>query len=153
MLGSDFLIDVDMVVVAVGAGPNRALFEDAGGLERNERGYIRSYTESGRTSLPNVWAGGDIVTGAATVILAMGAARTAAEGHARVPHERVVGLGVTLGRERTCKGPARRQRGCLVGLCRARDGSGQALVSASASVSRCASSSQYDATPSSTSSQ
>ena len=79
VLGSDFLIDVDMVVVAVGAGPNRALFEDAGGLERNERGYIRSYTESGRTSLPNVWAGGDIVTGAATVILAMGAARTAAK--------------------------------------------------------------------------
>ena len=79
ILGSDFLIEVDMVVVAVGAGPNRALFEDAPGLERNRRGYIRTFTESGRTSVPGVWAGGDIVTGAATVILAMGAARKAAD--------------------------------------------------------------------------
>ncbi len=79
MLGSHFLMDVDMVIVAVGAGPNRALFERAPGLERNERGYIRSYSESGRTSVPRVWAGGDIVTGAATVILAMGAARKAAD--------------------------------------------------------------------------
>jgi len=79
VLKSDFLIDVDMVVVAVGAGPNRALFEDAPGLERNERGYIRTFSEAGRTSVPKVWAGGDIVTGAATVILAMGAARKAAD--------------------------------------------------------------------------
>jgi glutamate synthase (NADPH) small chain len=79
VLKSDFLIDVDMVVVAVGAGPNRALFEDAQGLERTQRGYIRTFTESGRTSVPRVWAGGDIVTGAATVILAMGAARMAAD--------------------------------------------------------------------------
>jgi glutamate synthase (NADPH) small chain len=79
ILKSDFLIDVDMVVVAVGAGPNRALFEDAHGLECNERGYIKTSTESGRTSIPRVWAGGDIVTGAATVILAMGAARKAAD--------------------------------------------------------------------------
>ena len=79
VLGSDFLIEADLVVVAVGAGPNRALFEDARGLERNARGYIRTFTESGRTSVPRVWAGGDIVTGAATVILAMGAARTAAK--------------------------------------------------------------------------
>jgi len=78
ILKSDFLIDVDMVVVAVGAGPNRALFEDAPGLERNERGYIKTFSDSGRTSVPKVWAGGDIVTGAATVILAMGAARKAA---------------------------------------------------------------------------
>jgi len=77
--GSDFLIGVDMVVVAVGAGPNKALFEDAAGLERTPRGYIRAYTEAGRTSVPRVWAGGDIVTGAATVILAMGAARKAAD--------------------------------------------------------------------------
>ena len=68
-----------MVVVAVGAGPNKALFEDAAGLERTPRGYIRAYTDAGRTSVPRVWAGGDIVTGAATVILAMGAARKAAD--------------------------------------------------------------------------
>ena len=79
VLGSDFLIGVDMVVVAVGAGPNKALFEDAAGLERTSRGYIRVYTDAGRTSVPRVWAGGDIVTGAATVILAMGAARKAAD--------------------------------------------------------------------------
>ena len=79
ILKSDFLIDVDMVVVAVGAGPNRALFEDARGLERTDRGYIRTFSESGRTSVPKVWAGGDIVTGAATVILAMGSARKAAD--------------------------------------------------------------------------
>jgi glutamate synthase (NADPH/NADH) small chain len=79
VVGSDFLIGVDMVIVAVGAGPNKALFEDADGLERTERGYVRAYTDAGRTSLPRVWAGGDIVTGAATVILAMGAARKAAK--------------------------------------------------------------------------
>jgi glutamate synthase (NADPH) small chain len=79
MLDSTFLLDVDMVVVAVGAGPNRALFEGAPGLVRDERGYIRTFTPAGRTSLPRVWAGGDIVTGAATVILAMGAARKAAD--------------------------------------------------------------------------
>jgi glutamate synthase (NADPH/NADH) small chain len=78
-IGSEFLMGVDMVVVAVGAGPNTALFEDAGGLERTSRGYIRAYSPSGRTSIPRVWAGGDIVTGAATVILAMGAARAAAD--------------------------------------------------------------------------
>jgi len=78
-IGSEFLMGVDMVIVAVGAGPNTALFEDAGGLERTTRGYIRAYSPSGRTSIPRVWAGGDIVTGAATVILAMGAARGAAE--------------------------------------------------------------------------
>ncbi len=79
MLNSTFLMELDMVVVAVGAGPNKVLFEGAPGLERNARGYIRSFSESGRTSVPKVWAGGDIVTGAATVILAMGAARKAAD--------------------------------------------------------------------------
>ena len=79
VLGSNFLIDVDLAIVAVGAGPNKVLFEGAPGLERNARGYIRTFTASGRTSVPGVWAGGDIVTGAATVILAMGAARQAAD--------------------------------------------------------------------------
>jgi glutamate synthase (NADPH/NADH) small chain len=79
IIGSHFLLDVDMVIVAVGAGPNRALFENAPGLERNQRGYIRTFSDSGRTSVSRVWAGGDIVTGAATVILAMGAARKAAD--------------------------------------------------------------------------
>ena len=76
--GSNFLTDVDMVIVAVGAGPNPVLFSGSCGLERNSKGYIATHTASGRTSVPRVWAGGDIVTGSATVILAMGAARQAA---------------------------------------------------------------------------
>ena len=78
MAGSTYLLDVDLALVAVGAGPNPTLFEGCGGLERSERGYIRTFNDAGRTSLPRVWAGGDIVTGSATVILAMGAARLAA---------------------------------------------------------------------------
>jgi glutamate synthase (NADPH) small chain len=76
---SNFSIDVDLVVLAVGAGPNSVLFEGAPGLERTRRGYIRTFTGSGRTSLRGVWAGGDITTGSATVIRAMGAARLAAD--------------------------------------------------------------------------
>jgi len=76
--GSNFLMDVDMVIVAVGAGPNPVLFSGSPDLERTDRGYVKAYTPSGRTSIPGVWAGGDIVTGSATVILAMGAARQAA---------------------------------------------------------------------------
>ena len=66
------------MLVAVGAGPNPTLFSGCRGLERSERGYIRTFTDAGRTNLRGVWAGGDIVTGSATVILAMGAARLAA---------------------------------------------------------------------------
>jgi glutamate synthase (NADPH/NADH) small chain len=76
--GSNFLMDVDMVIVAVGAGPNPVLFSGSPKLERTDRGYIKSRSASGRTSMPRVWAGGDIITGSATVILAMGAARQAA---------------------------------------------------------------------------
>jgi glutamate synthase (NADPH/NADH) small chain len=76
--GSNFLMDVDMVIVAVGAGPNPVLFSGSPDLERTDRGYIKARTASGRTSMPGVWAGGDIITGSATVILAMGAARQAA---------------------------------------------------------------------------
>jgi glutamate synthase (NADPH/NADH) small chain len=76
---SNFLMDVDMVIVAVGAGPNPVLFSGAPDLQRTKRGYIESFSESGRTSMKNVWAGGDIITGSATVILAMGAARQAAD--------------------------------------------------------------------------
>jgi len=76
---SNFLMDIDMVVVAVGAGPNPVLFSGAPDLDRNDWGYIDARTEAGRTSMKGVWAGGDIVTGSATVILAMGAARQAAD--------------------------------------------------------------------------
>ncbi len=75
--GSNFLLETDMAIVAVGAGPNPMAFAGFPGLERTERGYIKAISDSGRTSVPRVWAGGDIVTGSATVISAMGAARVA----------------------------------------------------------------------------
>jgi len=75
--GSNFLIETDMAIIAVGAGPNPMAFSGFPGLERTDRGYIKALSESGRTSIPRVWAGGDIVTGSATVISAMGAARKA----------------------------------------------------------------------------
>ena len=76
--GSEFLIDVDVVVIAIGQGPNPLVPSTTPGLETNKWGNIIADEESGRTSLDGVYAGGDIVTGAATVILAMGAGRKAA---------------------------------------------------------------------------
>ena len=67
-----------MAVVAIGAGANPLLTTTTPGLELNKRGYIVADPETGKTSKPGVWAGGDIVTGSATVILAMGAGRKAA---------------------------------------------------------------------------
>lgn len=75
--GSNFLIEADLAIVAVGAGPNPVVFSGFPGLERDQRGYIRTYSGSGRTSLRGVWAGGDIITGSSTVISAMGCARQA----------------------------------------------------------------------------
>lgn len=76
--GSEFDMDVDMVVVALGTSPNPLVFEDAGGLERTKWGTVVADEEAGRTTKPRVWAGGDVVTGAATVISAMGAGKRAA---------------------------------------------------------------------------
>jgi hypothetical protein len=70
-------------VVAVGTGPNPVLLSATPGLEKNGRGYVVVDEETGETSIPNVFAGGDIVTGSATVILAMGAGRRAAKEIAR----------------------------------------------------------------------
>jgi glutamate synthase (NADPH/NADH) small chain len=72
-----FTLDSDMVIVAIGSGPNPLLTRQTKGLELNKRGYI-VVDDTGRTSHRAVWAGGDIVTGSATVILAMGAGKTAA---------------------------------------------------------------------------
>ena len=69
--------------MALGSNPNPSLLEAAPGLERGKRGYITVNEETGETSIPNVFAGGDIVSGAATVILAMGAGRRAAQEIAR----------------------------------------------------------------------
>lgn len=75
--GAFFNLDVDLVIVAVGAGANPLLTRQTEGLELNERGYIAT-SATGATSREGVWAGGDIVTGSATVIQAMGAGKTAA---------------------------------------------------------------------------
>ena len=78
MKGSEFVIDVDTVVVAIGAGANPLVQSTTPGLNTNKWNYIVADEETGQTSREGVFAGGDIVTGAATVILAMGAGRKAA---------------------------------------------------------------------------
>jgi glutamate synthase (NADPH/NADH) small chain len=77
VLDSDFEIECDTVIMAVGTRANPLLSKAAPGLELTRRGYIVADDECA-TSMPGVYAGGDIVTGAATVILAMGAGKTAA---------------------------------------------------------------------------
>ncbi len=76
--GSEFEMEVDLVIVAIGTRANPLLPSTVPGLRLNRWGYIEVDPETGRTSLPNVFAGGDIVTGSATVIEAMGAGKKAA---------------------------------------------------------------------------
>jgi glutamate synthase (NADPH/NADH) small chain len=76
--GSEFDIEVDMVVMALGTRPNPLVFTDSGGLERTRWGTVVADEETGKSMKDRVWAGGDIVTGAATVISAMGAGKRAA---------------------------------------------------------------------------
>lgn len=76
---SEFQLPVDIVIVAIGTGANPLVPQSTGMLALNERGYIIADKETGRTSREGVFAGGDIVTGAATVILAMGAGKKAAK--------------------------------------------------------------------------
>ena len=78
--GSEFVLDVDTVVVAVGNASNPLVPMTTEGLETNKRGNIVADPETCMTSIPGVFAGGDIVLGAATVILAMGEGRRAASG-------------------------------------------------------------------------
>ena len=78
--GSEFVLDVDTVVVAVGNASNPLIPTTTEGLEINKRGNIVVDPETNMTSIPGVFAGGDIVHGAATVILAMGEGRKAAAG-------------------------------------------------------------------------
>lgn len=74
---SEYVLDVDMVVMAIGQGPNPLIKDTTPDLAVNKRGNIVA-TEDCATSIPGVFAGGDIVTGAATVISAMGAGKKAA---------------------------------------------------------------------------
>ncbi|MGQ9595672.1 MAG: NADPH-dependent glutamate synthase [Anaerolineae bacterium] len=76
--GTEFDLEVDIVIMALGTRPNPLVFFDAKGLERTRWGTVVADEQTGRTTKPRVWAGGDIVTGAATVISAMGAGKRAA---------------------------------------------------------------------------
>ena len=77
--GSDFKLDVDCVIMALGTSPNPLIKSTTAGLETQKWGGIIAEETTGLTSREGVYAGGDAVTGAATVILAMGAGKNAAE--------------------------------------------------------------------------
>jgi glutamate synthase (NADPH/NADH) small chain len=76
--GSEFELDTDLCIVAVGSGANPLLTAETPKVKLNKWGNIQADEKNGKTTMKGVWAGGDIVTGAATVILAMGAGRQAA---------------------------------------------------------------------------
>ncbi len=76
--GSEFEMPVDTVIMALGTQPNPLVFVESGGLERTRWGTVVADETTGKTTKAGVWAGGDIVTGAATVISAMGAGKRAA---------------------------------------------------------------------------
>lgn len=76
---SEYILDVDCVIMSIGTSPNPLIKSTTDGLEVNRRGGIVVNEETGLTSREGVFAGGDAVTGAATVILAMGAGKTAAK--------------------------------------------------------------------------
>ncbi|MBM4019827.1 MAG: bifunctional dihydroorotate dehydrogenase B NAD binding subunit/NADPH-dependent glutamate synthase, partial [Planctomycetes bacterium] len=77
--GSEFVIPVDAVIMAIGTRPNPIVPRSTPGMQTNKWGLILADAATGRTSKERVWAGGDIVTGAATVISAMGAGQAAAK--------------------------------------------------------------------------
>ncbi len=85
--GSEFTLEVDTVVVAVGQGPNPLLIRKMPHLSLTARGNIAADPETGKTNIEGIFAGGDIVSGAATVIAAMGAGKRAA----RAIHEYLQG--------------------------------------------------------------
>ena len=77
--GSEFVLDVDTMIMALGTSPNPLIRSTTPGLETNKHGCIVTDGDDGKTSRDGVYAGGDAVTGAATVIKAMGAGKKAAE--------------------------------------------------------------------------
>ncbi|HIU14986.1 MAG TPA: NADPH-dependent glutamate synthase [Candidatus Ventricola intestinavium] len=77
--GSEFVLDVDTMIMSIGTSPNPLIRSTTPGLETNRHGCIVTNGDDGLTSRPGVYAGGDAVTGAATVILAMGAGKHAAK--------------------------------------------------------------------------
>lgn len=77
--GSEFEIETDAVIIAIGTRANPLVPASTGNLELHGKGYVKADTETGQTNIPGVFAGGDIVTGSATVITAMGAGKRAAK--------------------------------------------------------------------------
>ena len=85
---SNFVLDVETVVIAIGQGPNPLIQDTTPGMDTNKHGNIVA-DDDGKTTKEGVFAGGDIVTGAATVILAMGAGKKAAASiHAYVQNKK-----------------------------------------------------------------
>ena len=83
--GSEFTVECDMAIVAIGTGPNPIIFQSTPDMDLNKWGYIHAKDETLETTKEFVYAGGDIVTGSATVIEAMGAGRIAANAiHAKL---------------------------------------------------------------------
>ena len=78
--GSEFVIEVDTVIMSLGTSPNPLISSTTKGLEVNKWQCIVAEEENGKTTKEGVYAGGDAVTGAATVILAMGAGKAGAKG-------------------------------------------------------------------------
>ena len=78
--GSEFVLEVDTVIMSLGTSPNPLITSTTVGLEKNRYGCIVASEQFGETTKVGVYAGGDAVTGAATVILAMGAGKKAAYG-------------------------------------------------------------------------
>ena len=78
--GSEFEIEADTVIMSLGTSPNPLISSTTEGLETNRKKCIVAEEETGQTTKKGVFAGGDAVTGAATVILAMGAGKAAAKG-------------------------------------------------------------------------
>jgi glutamate synthase (NADPH/NADH) small chain len=85
---SNFVIDCDMAIVSIGTGANPVVFSNLEGVERNRWGYIVVNDDTNETTKDLVYAGGDIVTGSATVISAMGAGRIAAA----AIHKKLMGI-------------------------------------------------------------
>ncbi len=81
--GATYVLPTDLAILALGTRANPVLLNATPGLKQNKWGYIEGDDQTGETSLPMVFAGGDIVTGAATVVMAMGAGRKAAKVIAR----------------------------------------------------------------------
>jgi len=98
---SNFVIECDMVIVAIGNGPNPIIFDSTPDMKLNKWGYIEANEETNETTKAFVYAGGDIVTGSATVIEAMGAGRIAA----RDMHKKLTAI-----REKPKKKPAAKKK-------------------------------------------